>query len=138
MGGDRSISPPAERLDHSTASSPTRQDHTTAELPRRAASAGSMLWRKRQQGARDWDVEQSGEGRASTGQGSNAEMTDEGDWDVESAVERRVVQVMFTVPKEKLRIVNGGPEGDGESFVEAAGSGEGQEGRGQEKETEAV
>ncbi|KAH7357644.1 hypothetical protein BKA66DRAFT_472959 [Pyrenochaeta sp. MPI-SDFR-AT-0127] len=30
----------------------------------------------------------------------------EGDWDVEAAVERRVVQVMFTVPKSKLRVVN--------------------------------
>lgn len=31
---------------------------------------------------------------------------DEEDWDVEAAVERRVVQVMFTVPKSKLRVVN--------------------------------
>lgn len=28
------------------------------------------------------------------------------DWDVEAAVEQRVVQVMFTVPREKLRVVN--------------------------------
>ena len=28
------------------------------------------------------------------------------DWDVEAAVERRVVQVMFTVPKGELRVVN--------------------------------
>jgi hypothetical protein len=28
------------------------------------------------------------------------------DWDVETAVQKRVVQVMFTVPKEKLRVVN--------------------------------
>ena len=31
---------------------------------------------------------------------------DEVEWDVEAAVERRVVQVMFTVPKSKLRVVN--------------------------------
>jgi hypothetical protein len=31
---------------------------------------------------------------------------DELEWDVEAAVERRVVQVMFTVPKSKLRVVN--------------------------------
>jgi hypothetical protein len=31
---------------------------------------------------------------------------EEEDWDVEAAVERRVVQVMFTVPKSKLRVVN--------------------------------
>ena len=30
----------------------------------------------------------------------------EDDWDVEHAVQQRVVQVMFTVPKEKLRVVN--------------------------------
>jgi hypothetical protein len=35
---------------------------------------------------------------------------DEGDWDVEAAVERRVVQVMFTVPKSKLRVVNADPD----------------------------
>ncbi|KAL9097260.1 MAG: hypothetical protein Q9165_000687 [Trypethelium subeluteriae] len=31
---------------------------------------------------------------------------DEDDWDVEAAVERRLVQVMFTVPKQRLRVVN--------------------------------
>ena len=31
---------------------------------------------------------------------------DELEWDVEAAVERRVVQVMFTVPRSKLRVVN--------------------------------
>lgn len=36
---------------------------------------------------------------------------DESDWDVEAAVERRVVQVMFTVPKSKLRVVNADPDG---------------------------
>ena len=35
---------------------------------------------------------------------ANGEIED--DWDVEDAVQRRVVQVMFTVPKEKLRVVN--------------------------------
>jgi hypothetical protein len=28
------------------------------------------------------------------------------DWDVETAAQQRVVQVMFTVPKERLRVVN--------------------------------
>jgi hypothetical protein len=31
---------------------------------------------------------------------------DDEEWDIEKAIERRVVQVMFTVPKEKLRVVN--------------------------------
>lgn len=35
----------------------------------------------------------------------------EADWDVEAAVERRVVQVMFTVPKSKLRVVNADVDG---------------------------
>ncbi|KAF7512439.1 hypothetical protein GJ744_001374 [Endocarpon pusillum] len=30
----------------------------------------------------------------------------DGEWDVEAAVQKRLVQVMFTVPKEKLRVVN--------------------------------
>ncbi|KAG9186347.1 hypothetical protein G6011_02903 [Alternaria panax] len=36
----------------------------------------------------------------------------EADWDVEAAVERRVVQVMFTVPKSKLRVVNADVDGN--------------------------
>ena len=34
------------------------------------------------------------------------------DWDVEAAVERRLVQVMFTVPKQRLRVVNTDVERD--------------------------
>ncbi|KAM7217694.1 hypothetical protein V8F06_006949 [Rhypophila decipiens] len=34
------------------------------------------------------------------------------DWDVEKAVEQRLVQVMFTVPKERLRVVNADLDGD--------------------------
>jgi hypothetical protein len=41
----------------------------------------------------------------------------EADWDVEAAVERRVVQVMFTVPKSKLRVVNA--DVDGSSLISA-------------------
>ena len=36
---------------------------------------------------------------------------EEDDWDVEAAVERRVVQVMFTVPKSRLRVVNADVDG---------------------------
>lgn len=78
-----------------------------------------MLWQKRQ-GAKDWDVE----GAPSRGvEGSaNGQGQEDEEWDVESAVERRVVQVMFTVPKEKLRVVNRGPDGDGVSVVSREGS----------------
>jgi hypothetical protein len=37
--------------------------------------------------------------------GGHSEGEDE-EWDIERAVQNRVVQVMFTVPKEKLRVVN--------------------------------
>jgi hypothetical protein len=30
------------------------------------------------------------------------------DWDVEAAVEGRLVQITYTVPKERLRVVNAG------------------------------
>lgn len=133
-GTDRITTESAHHGDLSTSSSPTKYHHHDAESPRRAASTGAMLW-KRKQGARDWDVEgaASSSGQATDATAPHHEADDE-EWDIESAVERRVVQVMFTVPREKLRIVNGGPEGDGESFVsaevkpdqdDAAGSGNG-------------
>ncbi|KAL8766604.1 MAG: hypothetical protein Q9209_006669 [Squamulea sp. 1 TL-2023] len=111
FGVDRSASTSAELLTSSAASSPTKL-HPEARTPRRAASAGAALWQKRQ-GAKDWDV---GDSRSEkvTETGGVPDTNDE-EWDVESAIERRVVQVMFTVPREKLRVVNGAPEGDGES-----------------------
>ncbi|MCJ1321940.1 hypothetical protein MMC15_007285 [Xylographa vitiligo] len=116
-GGDRSISTSPDSGERSTTSSPTKQHHSVVGVPRRAVSAGAMLWRQRK-GARDWDVEDNGTNRDTIG-GASYERPDEEEeeWDVESAVERRVVQVMFTVPKEKLRVVNAGPEGDGASIL---------------------
>ena len=116
-GVDRSTSPPPDNP--STSSSPIKYHHTEAGVPRRAASAGAMLWQKRQ-GAKDWDVEGTS-GRRKDGEANGQETADE-EWDIESAVERRVVQVMFTVPKEKLRVVNRGPDGDGVSMVSREGS----------------
>jgi hypothetical protein len=118
-GHDRSPNRSPDRGDVSSCSSPTKHHHGESTIPRRAASAGAMLWRMRQ-GARDWNVEE--DGNYNNGPGATAQKSPEGgeeeeEWDVESAVERRVVQVMFTVPKEKLRVVNAGPEGDGESIV---------------------
>ena len=81
-------------------------------LPQRSASAGSMLWRRRQ-GARDWDYDGPNTGGPASSPGEHND-----DWDVESAVENRVVQVMFTVPRERLRVVNAGPSGeDGRSIA---------------------
>ena len=133
-GTDRSASTsPGNGNSHS----PTKNQYAEGGIPRRAASTGAMLWQRRQ-GARDWDEE--GGIRRGARSEVNGQDDDDEEWDVESAVERRVVQVMFTVPKEKLRVVNRGPDGDGESMLsaEAKETGEGGEGhiegKGKEKE----
>lgn len=112
-GIERSASTSPEN-DASTSSSPTKRNYTEGGLPRRAASTGGMLWQKRQ-GAKDWDVDNA-EQRGEKSSYDEHDATED-EWDVESAVERRVVQVMFTVPKEKLRVVNRGPDGDDESIL---------------------
>lgn len=53
-------------------------------------------------------------------------MEDE-DWDVERAVEQRLVQIMFTVPKERLRVVNAEIEREEEAVVVVDPSKEGYE-----------
>lgn len=116
-GSDRSVQGPTERSGSLT-SSPTKSYHhtnNTTAVPRRAASTGAMLWKKKK-GAKDWDIEDSRNDLKSSDLGMSY---DDGDWDIESAVERRVVQVMFTVPREKLRVVNSGPDGDGVSTFSA-------------------
>ncbi|KAL8711558.1 MAG: hypothetical protein Q9220_003968 [cf. Caloplaca sp. 1 TL-2023] len=120
FGTDRSASTSPDHGGSSTSSSPTKLHHETG-VPRRAVSAGAALWRKRQ-GAKDWEGE-GGRSNRETRPGAGPRQDDE-EWDVESAVERRVVQVMFTVPREKLRVVNGAPEADADSIL----SGETKEG----------
>ncbi|KAL7934321.1 hypothetical protein V8C35DRAFT_302287 [Trichoderma chlorosporum] len=70
------------------------------------AALGSELLR-RKQGRQDWE----------TGAGSGA-LDRENEWDIERAVENRLVQVMFTVPKERLRVVNADDLDDGTSTDE--------------------
>ncbi|CAF9910862.1 MAG: hypothetical protein GOMPHAMPRED_007212 [Gomphillus americanus] len=86
--------------------------------PQRSASLGAPplppTYIQHRQGAQDWDATPS----------PTRSIAEEGfvgdeDWDVESAVERRVVQVMFTVPRGSLRVVNAGPDGDGASLADA-------------------
>ncbi|PQE25045.1 galactose oxidase protein [Rutstroemia sp. NJR-2017a BVV2] len=97
---------------------PIEPDNT----PRRAVSASATLWR-RKQGKIDWE-DSAKEGRKTTrsntvtGERPNLHartggakslvqgMDEDEEWDIERAVEDRVVQVMFTVPREKLRVVN--------------------------------
>jgi hypothetical protein len=96
-------------------SSPTKE---MEESPRRPLSPSQEFWRGKR-GANDWRV---GDGETTVAESSRPTGTvrrkplpstaaqhvggGEDDWDVESAVQNRVVQVMFTVPKEKLRVVN--------------------------------
>lgn len=101
--------------------SPVRVDQGLE--PRRTVSAGATLWR-RKQGKSDWE---DSEDKPIMGPRSNTftgdwsavglgardvdvkavvDEEDEEEWDIERAVQNRVVQVMFTVPKEKLRVVN--------------------------------
>ncbi|OBT60469.1 hypothetical protein VE03_10171 [Pseudogymnoascus sp. 23342-1-I1] len=88
-------------------SEPYRDDDTS---PRRTASAGAMLWR-RKQGRGDWEdsADEVVVGRrpySVAGLETAPPGEEEEEWDVEKAVRGRVVQVMFTVPKERLRVVN--------------------------------
>ncbi|KEF52663.1 uncharacterized protein A1O9_11080 [Exophiala aquamarina CBS 119918] len=99
-------------------SSPTKhsgQPEMAETAPRRTLSAGASFWREKQ-GPEDWNST-TNTGPASSvrrrpvpglviNDNNGALEDDDADWDVETAVQQRVVQVMFTVPKEKLRVVN--------------------------------
>lgn len=103
--GDRYLdSPSPTRV--AFGSEPYRDDDAG---PKRTASAGSMLWR-RKQGRGDWEdsADEAVIGRRpySVAGLETAPLGEEEEWDVEKAVRGRVVQVMFTVPKERLRVVN--------------------------------
>lgn len=123
--GSETSSPEALSFRSRTPSPVRIGEGTTANAvePRRTVSAGATLWR-RKQGRSDWDDSADLDARPShaahrsntftgdlhsmvAGQGSQVQVTeDDEDWDVERAIQNRVVQVMFTVPKEKLRVVN--------------------------------
>lgn len=98
--------------EHRPPSSPSRVSPIDNHPPRRAASASAYSYWRRKQGAADWDVqvESSHSNRGNQDHHRHRHLEEEIDdpeeWDVEAAIERRVVQVMFTVPKEKLRVVN--------------------------------
>lgn len=86
--------------------------------PRRAVSASADLFR-RKQGARDWGASDRTSrdtvARTPYDSAESDEMLDpnddtadeeEEDWDIDTAAEGRRVQIAFTVPKERLRVVN--------------------------------
>ncbi|KAI2607307.1 uncharacterized protein GGS25DRAFT_514727 [Hypoxylon fragiforme] len=89
-----------------------------------ASGSNSTAMRRGQEygaigGSQGWsEGEKGGEGGGGGG-GYGDEYEDEDEeWDIEKAVERRLVQVLFTVPKERLRVVNAEP--DAESAVDVA------------------
>nr|OQO29548.1 hypothetical protein B0A51_04106 [Rachicladosporium sp. CCFEE 5018] len=99
--------------ERSSSSSPTKDRQSTSGAPRRAVSDGGALLRQKR-GQKDWegntlfppyrddpDPGDWGEPRSSVDKHQAEE-----DWDVEGAVTKRDVQVMFTIPKTRLRVVN--------------------------------
>ncbi|CZT04807.1 uncharacterized protein RCO7_10704 [Rhynchosporium graminicola] len=126
--------------------SPVREGMVGGAQPRRTVSAGATLWR-RKQGKSDWDDSadfSTGDNTRSntfnsdgppqfqrhytdkpfSGSGYDRRSGDDDDydeWDIERAVENRVVQVMFTVPKEKLRVVNADEDSRSDSASSVAG-----------------
>lgn len=97
----------------SVSSSPTKERAgKMGRSPRRAASDGAALLRQKR-GQSDWSEKDWAPYRDDPDAGdwgdqrpSDDQRRAEEDWDVEGAASRRDVQVMFTVPKAKLRVVN--------------------------------
>ncbi|KAH6605369.1 hypothetical protein Trco_007076 [Trichoderma cornu-damae] len=74
-------------------------------------SALSSELLRRKQGRQDWEGVGGGSSSAAAAEREN-------EWDIERAVENRLVQIMFTVPKERLRVVNADDLDDGTSTDE--------------------
>ena len=118
-GGERSMSltGATSNQEHQSSSSPPMRDTSEAAVrgtPRRAVSDGAALF-KQKRGRKDWMRDSTGLWPRYTDDPdpgdwgeTHAEMPAdaEDEWDVEGAAERRDVQVMFTVPKSRLRVVN--------------------------------
>ncbi|KAJ9136496.1 Galactose oxidase [Pleurostoma richardsiae] len=115
--GSSSESPSSSRT-----GSPTRGGAAgggSSDYEPRLAHLGSALLQRRRQGREAWEA---GAGESSSGQAAGSEGAEEDeDWDIERAVEQRLVQVMFTVPKERLRVVNAEVERDEEAASGAVG-----------------
>ncbi|KAI1819421.1 hypothetical protein F4861DRAFT_543945 [Xylaria intraflava] len=82
---------------------------------------------RRKSGRRAWEPGEAGPSQAGTryapihGERADNEHSDDEEWDIEKAVEKRLVQFMFTVPKEPLRVVNAEPDFGSERDVILAG-----------------
>lgn len=130
---------PAQQSGHrhgDSASSTAPLTHAGRENGGRALSDAGF-WRSKR-GARDWDYpdgDEDGSGfpryRDHEGEEERGRANGPGeDWDVERAVENRVVQVMFTVPRGELRVVNAdlSERGSLVSFEDREGAGGGKDG----------
>ncbi|KAK0926584.1 hypothetical protein LTR91_002093 [Friedmanniomyces endolithicus] len=117
----------AEAGERTASSSPTKERGVgIGAAPRRAVSDGGTLL-KQKRGQKDWEDgvwpryrddpdpgdwgEAVGDGLCGSLEKRRAgglleEEEEEEDWDVEGAARKRDVQVMFTVPKARLRVVN--------------------------------
>jgi len=111
--------------------SPTRDSLLDGDSSSRLVGMGpGGVLLRRKQGREAWD--------------SAEQHEEEDEWDVEKAVEQRMVQIMFTVPKERLRVVNAEVEREEEmeavvvdptreSYVDSEGEyGDGEEWKGKE------
>lgn len=109
----------------------------TSTIPRRAVSASAELFR-RKQGAKDWNAKRVSDDVFNTARSTREDLfrdapgylgnealdddeEDVHDWDLEGTAENRRVQVTFTAPREKLRVVNA-TAGDLDSFSERSPS----------------
>lgn len=108
--------------------SPTRpsMERVSADYEARplglSSIGGSLLRRKQGKHAWESEIGSSGMGGSLTVPvDSEPRRSTETEWDIERAVEQRLVQVMFTVPKEKLRVVNGESEDDLETSMSGLG-----------------
>jgi hypothetical protein len=97
------------------------QGSPSSSTPRRTVSASAELFR-RKQGAKDWNAKRVSDDVFNTARSSRddlfrdapgylgndafEEADDIHDWDLEGTADGRRVQMTFTVPREKLRVVN--------------------------------
>ncbi|PKS08840.1 hypothetical protein jhhlp_003449 [Lomentospora prolificans] len=130
LGSLRRVFAPSTGPDQEPTSEPlpTRasMERASADYEPRASGLGSIggSLLRRKQGKHAWESEV---GAAGTAGGltvpteAEPRCSTETDWDIERAVEQRLVQVMFTVPREKLRVVNAEVDGDLEASMSGLG-----------------
>jgi hypothetical protein len=92
----------------------TGTDYESRPAALSGIGGGALLRRK--QGRQDWEPVAAGPSSEGDERAESSH-DHEDEWDIERAVEQRLVQVMFTVPKERLRVVNAEIEKEEEIVV---------------------